>query len=1011
MADSLRLQVLLDGVDRLSGPLKQIMGGANGLKKAMQGANAALGAMKRQSGDISTYQRLRAEMRGVERDLLSARTRAAESAPTLENLRNAHHALAGEVKAARAALKMQSSELTKAEKPSEALTEAYSLQLRTLTELEKRYSLSSTTMRAANRAVRDGEKAANLLSRKQQDLSGKLDTVRQRLDRAGISTSQMANRQRAMRDEIAQANRSLEQQRQRLERVTAIQHRAKAIHSGGMTATLHGAGFMAAGQGALRAAAAPLGAAMQFESAMADVKKVVNFDTPRQFAQMGSDIQKLSMRLPMTSTEISKIVAAAGQANIPRQELLRFAEDATKMGVAFDTTAEDAGQTMATWRTAFRMTQADVVTMADKINYLGNTGPASVQKITDVVNRIGALGEVAGLKSGPLAALASTVAGMGIESEVSATGIKNMLLTLAAGDSATKSQRASFQRLGIDAKQMAVSMQRDAGGAILSVLDKIKQLPQAEQAAVMTKLFGRESIGAIAPLLTNLDLLKTNLGKVSNAQIYGGSMAQEYASRVATSENSLQLLKNTALVLSQVVGKTLIPDFKAFAERTGAVVARIVDWSEKHPALVGMLAKTAIVGAALVTVLGGLLVTGGMAAMGFSQIYKAVGLIANSGALTSITSGLSNAGRLLPMLANGARALIPLLGGISLPMVALAAGIAVVAAVVWKYWGPIKAFMVGVWSGLQDAFAPVLAQMRAALAPLAPVWDAISNAVKPVVQWIKQLFTPFQATGQQLQAATSYGRTFGQILGNVILAPVKLGIGLFKLLSGAIAGTGTVIGTLAGFAVMQFQGMWNIVAGLFTGNFGRVVDGFRTLWASINTLLSGWPAKFAQWGADMLQGLINGIVGMAGAVGKAITGAVGGAVDRFKAFLGIKSPSRLFAQFGDYTMQGYAAGLDRSGRAPMQAITGVGQRMRAAGAGLALAATAPVMAAGAGGPATSGGGATATAGAATPHLYEIHIHAAPGMDSGEIARAVAAELDRRERQRGAVARSRLSDID
>ncbi len=1011
MADSLRLQVLLDGVDRLSGPLKRIIGGADGLKKAMQGANTALGAMKRQSGDITTYQRLRAEMRGVERDLQAARTRAAESAPILENLRNHHHALAGEVKAARATLKMHAGELAKAGEPSKALTLAYAQQQHTLAELEKRYNRSATTLRAANRTVREGEQAAGRLSRTQQDLAGKLDTVRQRLDRAGISSSQMATRQRAMRDEIAQANRSLEQQRQRLERVTAIQQRAKAMHSGGMTATLHGAGFLAAGQGALRAAAAPLGAAMQFESAMADVKKVVNFDTPQQFAQMGSDIQKLSMRLPMTSTEISKIVAAAGQANIPRQELLRFAEDATKMGVAFDTTAEDAGQTMATWRTAFRMTQADVVTMADKINYLGNTGPASVQKITDVVNRIGALGEVAGLKSGPLAALASTVAGMGIESEVSATGIKNMLLTLAAGDSATKSQRASFQRLGIDAKQMAESMQRDAGGAILSVLDKIKQLPQAEQAAVMTKLFGRESIGAIAPLLTNLDLLKTNLGKVSNAQIYGGSMAQEYASRVATSENSLQLLKNTALVLSQVVGKTLIPDFKAFAERTGAVVARIVDWSEKHPALVGMLAKTAIVGAALITVLGGLLVTGGMAAMGFGQIYKAVGLIANSGALTSITSGLSNVGRMLPMLVNGARALIPLLGGISLPMVALAAGIAVVAAVVWKYWGPIKAFMVGVWSGLQDAFAPVLAQMRAALAPLAPVWDAISNAVRPAIQWIKELFTPFQATSQQLQNATSYGRTFGQILGTVILGPTRLGIALFGRLVESIAGFGNAIGTLAGFAIGNFKGMWDILVGLVTLNGGRVLEGFRGLWNNLNTFLSGWPAKFAQWGADMLQGLITGLLAKFPSVGGALVTGIKGQVQWFKDFLGIKSPSRLFAQFGDYTMQGYANGLDRSGRAPMQAITGVGQRMRAAGAGLALAATAPVMAAGAGGPATSGGGATATAGAATTHLYEIHINAAPGMNPGEIARAVAAELDRRERQRGAVARSRLSDID
>lgn len=79
------------------------------------------------------------------------------------------------------------------------------------------------------------------------------------------------------------------------------------------------------------------------------------------------------------------------------------------MGVAFDQTAEKAGNLMKTWRTAFRMGQADVVTLADKINYLGNTGPATAKQISAVVTQIGPLGEVAGLASGQIAAMASTL--------------------------------------------------------------------------------------------------------------------------------------------------------------------------------------------------------------------------------------------------------------------------------------------------------------------------------------------------------------------------------------------------------------------------------------------------------------------------------------------------------------------------------------------------------------------------------------------------------------------------
>ncbi|UTW68688.1 phage tail tape measure protein [Anaerobacillus sp. HL2] len=41
------------------------------------------------------------------------------------------------------------------------------------------------------------------------------------------------------------------------------------------------------------------------------------------------------------------------------------------MGVAFDVTADEAGQMMAEWRTAFKMNQTEVSTLADQINYLG----------------------------------------------------------------------------------------------------------------------------------------------------------------------------------------------------------------------------------------------------------------------------------------------------------------------------------------------------------------------------------------------------------------------------------------------------------------------------------------------------------------------------------------------------------------------------------------------------------------------------------------------------------------
>lgn len=92
------------------------------------------------------------------------------------------------------------------------------------------------------------------------------------------------------------------------------------------------------------------GKAMAFESAMADVAKVVNFDTQDEFTAMGDTIKDMAGRIPMAAEGIAAIIAAAGQSGIAKADLAEFAEQAAKMGVAFDLTGDQSGKMMADWR-------------------------------------------------------------------------------------------------------------------------------------------------------------------------------------------------------------------------------------------------------------------------------------------------------------------------------------------------------------------------------------------------------------------------------------------------------------------------------------------------------------------------------------------------------------------------------------------------------------------------------------------------------------------------------------
>lgn len=472
--------------------------------------------------------------------------------------------------------------------------------------------------------------------------------------------------------------------------------------------------------------AGPIQSAMEFESVMADVRKVVDFDTPQQFKEMSNDILKLSQEIPVSASGLAQIMASAGQAGIARNELVAFTKDAAKMGVAFDITADQAGDMMAQWRTAFKMNQVQVVELADKVNYLGNKTAASAAKISDVVTRIGPLGSVGGVASGEIAAMGASIVGSGIASEVAATGIKNLILGLTAGEAATKKQRAAFDELGLDSSQVAESMQKDGKGTILMVLNTINQLDKVKQAAVLKNLFGKESIGAIAPLLSNLDNLKRNMDLVSKPG-YEGSMEKEYEERAKTTANAIQLLKNAASSLAVTMGSSLLPYLAQGASWMASVAKTMSNWGKEHPTLVKGIYGVVVGAAAFMTV--------GMGAL----------LVVTR--LKQVFVGLS-------MVAKGVQMAFTLLRGAMMlasahPLVLGFMALIAVGYLVYTHWEQISAFFAWMWEGGKAALASftawISAKFDAAYAFVMGLWQAVKAFFEGMWEGAKGAVSSFVA--------------------------------------------------------------------------------------------------------------------------------------------------------------------------------------------------------------------------------------------------------------------------
>lgn len=337
--------------------------------------------------------------------------------------------------------------------------------------------------------------------------------------------------------------------------------------------------------------------AIQFEAAMAGVSKVIDFNRKNGINRLGDDILKLTSSggLPMAAEGIAEIIEAAGQAGIvdaalpddeKRAQLIAFAEDAAKMGVAFDISAGAAGEAMAQWRAAMKLTHAQSIGLGDAINHLSNNMNASAPFLVDVVRRQGAVAMQAGLAETEVAALAAAFLAGGASPEIAATALKNFTGALTKGEAMTKRQRKVMNALGLDAEDLAKRMQVDAKGAIIEVMEKLAELPDYQKAAALGQLFGEESKGAIAPLLTNLDNLRDAFALVATPSEYAGAMLEEYQKQAETTANQIKITTGFVNAMAVTVGTILLPELNDLLALVQPVIAQMAEWAKAHPELV-----------------------------------------------------------------------------------------------------------------------------------------------------------------------------------------------------------------------------------------------------------------------------------------------------------------------------------------------------------------------------------------------------------------------------------------
>lgn len=568
-------------------------------------------------------------------------------------------------------------------------------------------------------------------------------------------------------------------------------------------------------------------AAMEFESAMADVRKVVDFPTPQAFADMQRDIMQLSREIPISATGFTEIIAAAGQAGIAREELTRFARSAAQMGVAFDISAAEAGEAMAKLRTSMALDQGQVEQLADAMNHLSNSMASSAPQITDFMLRTGALGKQIAITTEQQAALGSAMIAAGAEPEVAATSFRNLVRALTKGDSATNRQADAMERLGLTTTQVARAMQQDAVGTIQDVFARLNQMPAEMRVALSSDIFGDEA-RALAPLITNAELMSGALAEVGDSSRYTGSMLREFQARSATAGNQIQLFRNNVNGLGIAIGSAVLPAINRFFTAITPLISGLVDLATEFP----------VVTAAVVGV--------GTALIGLVAIAPFVAsFISVLGSLKLALAGLS----LGATIAGWAGAIGPAIAGIAAvvtgPIGLTVAAIAGIGTALVLAYQKVEWFRNGVnaiWSGIVQVFQGVVTYLGGA-------WKVLTGIL----------------TGDSNRAKEGIAQAFGglrQIFGTIFDGIKAVWAGFTGFIGGLIQ---QAVGLFQQFGPTVLAIMFPIPAAIL-GAFGQLPPGVQGVFNQVVAFIQGVPGQLVDVGRKIIDTIIDGIKARASAL-------------------------------------------------------------------------------------------------------------------------------------------------
>lgn len=760
MANDLRMEVVLQAIDRATRPIRAITQGSVGLGRALKESRDQLKVLQAQQADVRSW--------------------------TI--LRNASSKTETALQDARAQVKALGRQMAETGVPTRQMADE---------------------MQAAIRAATD-------LKQKHQEQQAQLQGLRNRLSAAGISTQNLSQHSRDLKQRILETNEAISAQGRRMQSLVQQQKRLAAAR-GQFDKSQQLAGSMAAGgaaglgsayaisrplKGIVDAFAPAENAATQLKVAMMDGAGNV----PEDFKKISDLATGLGDKLPGTTADFQDMMTMLRRQGISATSILGgTGEAAAYLGVQLQKPVADAAEFAAKMQDATRTTEKDMMGLMDTIQrafYLGvddNNMLQGFSKISPVMDIIKKSGLEAANTFAPLLVMMDQT---GMAGESAGNAFRKVFQSSMDTAKISKVLDDLQAEKGIKLKLNFTDGKGEFGGLenLFAQLDKLKTLTTEDRLSLIKDIYGDDS--------ETLQVLNTMMTKgIAGYDEVAAKMKDQADLRTRVNEqlgtltNTIEAAEGSWTNAMSEIGATIAPELKDLINGIGELAVSVKNWVKENPGLTAAIVKTAGGLALLLAVGGGLTIMLASFLGPFAMVRYALTLfgIKSLGAVSAL-KGLGGAllwvGRAMLWLG---RAL--LMNPIGLAVMAIATAV----YLIYQYWDPIKAYFLGLWGEIKAGFSGGLAGIAALILDFSPI-GLFYRAFAAVMGYFGvEMPAKFSEFGSMLMQGMVQGITDGLVaVKSAITGAGESTINWFKEKLG-IHSPSRVFATLGGFTMAGLE--------------------------------------------------------------------------------------------------------------------------------------------------------------------------------------------------------------